>query len=91
MIDNKQEGRFLVDFQVAQLRVQSRGRHWRVIDSTSLFDYQPGQSTATFTDRSLPRDLMTLGGLSPDDSAAAATAEPGSVGWLDACKTHLLN
>jgi hypothetical protein len=29
---------------------------WRVTDATSLFDYAPGTSTATFTDRSWPRE-----------------------------------
>jgi hypothetical protein len=29
---------------------------WRVTDATSLFDYAPGTSTATFTDRGWPRE-----------------------------------
>lgn len=29
---------------------------WRVTDATSLFDYPPGTSTATFTDRGWPRE-----------------------------------
>jgi hypothetical protein len=29
---------------------------WRVSDSTSLFDYAPGTSTATFTDRGWPKE-----------------------------------
>ena len=31
------------------------GESWRITDKTSLFDYGPGTSTATFTDRSWPR------------------------------------
>jgi von Willebrand factor type D domain len=27
---------------------------WRIVQATSLFDYRPGQSTATFTDRTFP-------------------------------------
>ncbi|WP_436790440.1 VWD domain-containing protein [Yinghuangia sp. YIM S10712] len=29
--------------------------HWRVTQEASLFDYEPGQSTATFTDRTFPK------------------------------------
>ncbi|MFI6985649.1 VWD domain-containing protein [Embleya sp. NPDC050154] len=29
--------------------------HWRIRQEESLFDYEPGQSTATFTNRSFPR------------------------------------
>jgi hypothetical protein len=32
------------------------GDAWRVTDATSLFDYAPGTSTATFTDRGWPRE-----------------------------------
>ena len=44
---------------------------WRVSDSTTLFDYDPGKSTATYTDRAFPSDV---------DRAAleAANASPRS-------------
>ncbi|MGZ8306600.1 MAG: S8 family serine peptidase [Allosphingosinicella sp.] len=32
------------------------GEAWRVTNATSLFDYAPGTTTATFTDRSWPRE-----------------------------------
>jgi Ca2+-binding RTX toxin-like protein len=38
---------------------------WRVTDQTSLFDYRAGESTATFTDRSFPRQVVTLADLPP--------------------------
>ncbi|MCG5470710.1 VWD domain-containing protein [Micromonospora sp. LAH09] len=36
---------------------------WRVEAPRSLFDYEPGQSTATFTDRRFPDRLLTVGDL----------------------------
>jgi len=33
---------------------------WRIRQAASLFDYRPGQSTATFTNRSVPRNEITL-------------------------------
>ncbi len=49
---------------------------WRVTDGTSLFDYDPGQSTATFTDRSFPTEqqFQAYSSFSPDTQAAAASA-----------------
>ena len=42
---------------------------WRVSDSTTLFDYDPGKSTASYTDHNVPSDA--------DDAAlAAAIASP---------------
>jgi hypothetical protein len=42
---------------------------WRVTDATTLFDYDPGKSTATYTDHNFPSDA--------DDAAlAAAMASP---------------
>jgi hypothetical protein len=35
---------------------QRLGESWRVTNSTSLFDYGPGTSTETFTDRGWPRE-----------------------------------
>jgi hypothetical protein len=42
---------------------------WRVTRTTSLFDYSPGTSTATFTDRNWP---------SPPGQACTSTTVPGS-------------
>ncbi|MEU1588309.1 VWD domain-containing protein [Micromonospora sp. NPDC005710] len=36
---------------------------WRVEAQRSLFDYEPGQDTATFTDRRFPERLLTVGDL----------------------------
>jgi hypothetical protein len=49
---------------------------WRVTDATTLFDYDPGQSTATFTDRSWPHvdPEQALASISPDQQSAASTA-----------------
>lgn len=41
------------------------GNSWRISAANSLFDYAPGQSTETFTDRSFPRQYRTLNQLSP--------------------------
>lgn len=50
---------------------------WRVTDSNSLFDYGPGQTTASFTNTMFPREILTLADFSPDlvaKAAALATA-----------------
>ena len=49
---------------------------WRVTDSTTLFDYDPGKSTATYTDRSFPslQQDQAVASFSPNAQAAAATA-----------------
>lgn len=44
---------------------------YRVTQMTSLFDYAPGTSTASFTDRSFPRVHRTLSEISPDRRLAA--------------------
>lgn len=41
------------------------GDSWRVRPEESLFDYAPGQSTATFTDRGFPDQIFTLNQASP--------------------------
>lgn len=43
---------------------------WRVTDQNTLFDYAPGESTFTFTDRSFPRVHYTLNNLSAAQQAA---------------------
>ena len=45
---------------------------WRISQDESLFHYGKGESTATFTDRSVPRENVTLGSL---DAAKRAEAE----------------
>ena len=53
---------------------------WRVTQATSLFDYGPGQSTATFTDTQYPREVLTLADFPPDlVSAAAALAAAAGI------------
>ncbi|MBM0205931.1 VWD domain-containing protein [Micromonospora sp. STR1s_5] len=42
---------------------------WRVEAQLSLFDYEPGQNTGTFTDRRFPDRLLTVGDL-PDRATA---------------------
>jgi hypothetical protein len=37
---------------------QTLGEAWRVTGATSLFDYAPGTSTATFTDKSWPPETL---------------------------------
>lgn len=45
---------------------------WRVRADESLFDYGPGESTETFTDRSVPAAPATLESLTPEARGAAA-------------------
>ena len=45
---------------------------WRVTPASSLFDYLPGQSTATFTNTNFPADLLSLADLPSNQVAAAA-------------------
>ncbi|MDJ1180442.1 VWD domain-containing protein [Roseofilum sp. BLCC_M91] len=40
------------------------GNSWRISQSESLFDYAPGQTTETFTDKSFPRRYKTMDMLS---------------------------
>ena len=53
---------------------------WRVQQNFSLLDYGPGQTTATFTDTSFPKDIVTLADLPTAllSRAAAAVAAPAS-------------
>jgi hypothetical protein len=44
---------------------------WRVRPDESLFDYQPGETTDTFTDRSMPDAEVTLATLDPTLRASA--------------------
>ncbi|KMK68604.1 VWD domain-containing protein [Puniceibacterium sp. IMCC21224] len=47
---------------------------WRIDQQSSFFDYQDGESTATFTDLSFPASTLTLDDLDPDVRAAAEQA-----------------
>lgn len=40
---------------------------WRLNDRNTLFDYGPGTSTATFTDRSFPRVYMNISQMNPQN------------------------
>jgi autotransporter passenger strand-loop-strand repeat protein len=55
---------------------------WRVTQAASLFDYGPGQSTATFTDTSFPKDSMTLADL-PSNLVAVAAQSVAATGITD--------
>jgi hypothetical protein len=65
------------------------GNSWRISQAESLFDYQPGESTATFTHLDFPSSPATVASLDP---GARATAEAvcralgvQSEPWLDDC------
>ena len=51
------------------------GDSWRIKQSESLFDYRPGESTATFTDLSIPSAPVTVDSI----PAAARAARPGDL------------
>ncbi|MFB2921026.1 VWD domain-containing protein [Aerosakkonema funiforme] len=47
---------------------------WRISQAESLFDYQPGEDTNTFTNRNYPRQKVTLRDLDPADIRRAELA-----------------
>jgi hypothetical protein len=62
---------------------------WRVTQEESLFDYGPGETTETHTDRAFPRGLLRVADLNPSLVAeaelvceAAGVTDPD---WLEAC------
>ncbi len=64
------------------------GNSWRVSPQESLFDYAPGQSTETFTDKSFPKRYRTLSQLSPQqiEQAERVCLEAGvEPDLLDGC------
>jgi RHS repeat-associated protein len=68
---------------------QPFGNSWRISQAESLFDYQPGESTATFTHLDFPSSTTPLASLDPA-TRASAEAICRAVGvntepWLDDC------
>ncbi|MBP2296818.1 Calx-beta domain-containing protein [Azospirillum rugosum] len=55
---------------------------WRVTQQTSLFDYRPGETTATYTDRSFPRQVLSVDTL-PDALRQRAEALLDAAGITD--------
>jgi len=49
------------------------GHSWRITQEDSLFEYGPGETTETYTDRDFPRQRITLAAL--DELAVAAAEE----------------
>jgi RHS repeat-associated protein len=55
------------------------GNSWRITQAESLFDYLPGQSTATFTNLSIPTAPATVAAL-PDAARTQAAATCAALG-----------
>ena len=55
---------------------------WRVTDATSLLDYGPGQTTATFTDQSFPFAAAEPAKPALTRAASTAVPEPGTLTLL---------
>lgn len=55
---------------------------WRITDEESLFTYGPGESTDTFTDRTFPETVISIGDYS-DEVLAEATAHCTDAGVPD--------
>jgi hypothetical protein len=53
------------------------GDSWRIEQEDSLFDYQPGQDTDTFTDEDLPAKRLTLADLTAEQRQAGEKACAG--------------
>jgi len=64
----------------AQTVHQQFANSWRITQAQSLFDYKPGQSTATFTNPSFPSTYVTGSNI---PGAATATAECQADGVTD--------
>jgi len=64
------------------------GDSWRITPATSLFDYGPGQSTETFTNRAFPDRFPSLAGVAPAQIREATQlcqeAEIGAV-FMEGC------
>ncbi|MBE9063706.1 VWD domain-containing protein [cf. Phormidesmis sp. LEGE 11477] len=64
------------------------GDSWRVTQTESLFDYPAGVTTAFFTNRSFPNQVLTLNGVSSADLETAVTeceAAGVSAEMMDGC------
>lgn len=64
------------------------GDSWRISQAESLFDYRASQSTATFTDRSFPREFVTMNAFAPAQvESALNTCQDAGVAeaLLDGC------
>jgi hypothetical protein len=57
--------------QVMSLLYDTFGNSWRIAQGKSLFDYGPGKSTRSFTDKRFPKGYLTLASLSPEERAHA--------------------
>ncbi len=64
----------------AQLVYGQFAESWRITQAQSLFDYKPGQTTATFTNRSFPPKFVDAGNV---PGAATATQECQADGVTD--------
>ena len=60
------------DPQFATKLYSQFGNSWRIKQAESLFDYQPGESTATFTNLSIPSAIVTVASI---PAAAKANAQ----------------
>ncbi|HIK44263.1 MAG TPA: VWD domain-containing protein [Leptolyngbyaceae cyanobacterium M65_K2018_010] len=60
------------------------GESWRVAAADSLFDYAPGQTTETFTQRDFPSQFPSLAGVAPAQIQAATRLcqEAGVDEWM---------
>jgi len=70
---------------------RSLADRWRVAQATSLFDYAPGQSTATFTDPTFPAKDVEAGRIGNRETAEKTCREQGisDQQLLDDCITDL--
>lgn len=85
LIDLSSDGSANGDHALGDRLYQRLAESWRVTSSESLFDYQPGQSTATFTDRSVP-DLSVAQPTAAQLSAGKTVCEKITPNWLrDEC------
>ncbi len=61
---------------------------WRVTQDSSLFHYEPGETTETFTDRSFPSHYATVAGLTQsqyEHAREVCVAAGVSSDWLEEC------
>ncbi|MDP5227659.1 MULTISPECIES: VWD domain-containing protein [Arthrobacter] len=68
------DGRDLGVSPSAQVLHNDFGDSWRLNNSESLFSYGPGQSSATFTDRSFPHDILKISDFPAQNISSAQTS-----------------